>query len=34
MGVATVEAAARHAADADYRVIVLENCCASTKVDI
>ena len=32
MGVATefvVEAAARHAADADYRVIVLENCCAS-----
>jgi nicotinamidase-related amidase len=32
MGVATefvVEAAARHAADADYRVIVLEDCCAS-----
>ena len=32
MGVATefvVEAAARHAADADYRVVVLENCCAS-----
>ncbi|MBI1995227.1 MAG: cysteine hydrolase, partial [Deltaproteobacteria bacterium] len=32
MGVATefvVEAAARHAADADYRVIVLENCCAA-----
>jgi nicotinamidase-related amidase len=31
MGVATefvVEAAARHAADADYRVIVLEDCCA------
>jgi nicotinamidase-related amidase len=32
MGVATefvVEAAARHAADADFRVIVLEDCCAS-----
>lgn len=32
MGIATnwvVEAAARHAADADYRVIVLEDCCAS-----
>jgi nicotinamidase-related amidase len=32
MGVATefvVEAAARHAADADYRVIVLEDCCAA-----
>lgn len=32
MGVATefvVEAAARHAADLDYRVIVLEDCCAS-----
>ncbi len=32
MGVVTefvVEAAARHAADADYRVIVLEDCCAS-----
>ena len=32
MGVATefvVEAAARHACDADYRVIVLEDCCAS-----
>ena len=32
MGVATefvVEAAARHAADADYRVIVLQDCCAS-----
>jgi nicotinamidase-related amidase len=32
MGVATefvVEAAARHAADADYQVIVLEDCCAS-----
>jgi nicotinamidase-related amidase len=31
MGVATefvVEAAARHAADADFRVIVLEDCCA------
>ena len=31
MGIATnwvVEAAARHAADADYRVIVLEDCCA------
>jgi nicotinamidase-related amidase len=24
-----VEAAARHAADADFRVIVLEDCCAS-----
>ena len=32
MGVATefvVEAAARHAADADFRVIVLEDCCAA-----
>ncbi len=32
MGVVTefvVESAARHAADADYRVIVLEDCCAS-----
>ena len=32
MGVATeyvVEAAARHAADADYRVIVLQDCCAA-----
>ena len=32
MGVATeyvVEAAARHAADADFRVIVLKDCCAS-----
>ncbi len=32
MGVATefvVETAARHAADADFRVIVLEDCCAS-----
>jgi nicotinamidase-related amidase len=32
MGVATefvVESAARHAADADFRVIVLEDCCAS-----
>lgn len=32
MGVATefvVEAAARHACDADYRVIVLQDCCAS-----
>ena len=32
MGVATefvVEAAARHAADAEYRVIVLEDCCAA-----
>ncbi len=32
MGVATefvVEAAVRHAADADFRVIVLEDCCAS-----
>jgi len=32
MGVATeyvVEAAARHASDADYRVIVLEDCCAA-----
>ncbi len=36
MGVATnwvVEAAARHAADADYRVIVLEDCCASMSVE-
>jgi len=32
MGISTnfvVEAAVRHAADADYRVIVLEDCCAS-----
>jgi nicotinamidase-related amidase len=32
MGVATefvVEAAAKHAADADFRVIVLEDCCAA-----
>ena len=32
MGVATefvVESAARHAADADYRVVVLEDCCAA-----
>ena len=32
MGVATefvVEAAARHAADADFRVVVLEDCCAA-----
>ena len=32
MGVATefdVEAAARHAADADFRVIVLQDCCAA-----
>lgn len=32
LGVATefvVEAAARHAADADYRVVVLEDCCAA-----
>jgi nicotinamidase-related amidase len=36
MGVATefvVEAAARHAADADFRVIVLEDCCASFSDD-
>jgi nicotinamidase-related amidase len=36
MGVATefvVEAAARHAADADYRVIVLEDCCAGFSED-
>ena len=36
MGVATefvVEAAARHAADADYRVIVLEDCCAAFSDD-
>jgi nicotinamidase-related amidase len=36
MGVATefvVEAAARHAADADFRVIVLEDCCASFSED-
>ena len=36
MGVATefvVEAAARHAADADFRVIVLEDCCAAFSDD-
>jgi nicotinamidase-related amidase len=36
MGVATefvVEAAARHAADADYRVFVLEDCCAGFSED-
>jgi nicotinamidase-related amidase len=36
MGVATefvVEAAARHAADADYRVIVVEDCCAGFSED-
>jgi nicotinamidase-related amidase len=36
MGVATefvVEAAASHAADADFRVIVLENCCAAFSDD-
>ena len=36
MGIATnfvVEAAARYAADADYRVIVLEDCCASITVE-
>ncbi|MFC1848124.1 cysteine hydrolase family protein [Chloroflexota bacterium] len=36
MGIATnwvVEATARHAADADYRVIVLEDCCASMSVE-
>jgi nicotinamidase-related amidase len=36
MGVATefvVEAAARHAADADFRVIVLEDCCAGFSED-
>ncbi len=36
MGIATnwvVEATARHAADADYRVIVLEDCCASLSVE-
>jgi nicotinamidase-related amidase len=29
-----VEATARHAADADYRVIVLEDCCASMSVEV
>jgi len=36
MGIATnwvVEAAARYAADADYRVIVLEDCCAGMSVE-
>ena len=36
MGIATnfvVESAARYAADADYRVIVLEDCCASMSVE-
>ena len=36
MGVATnwvVEATARYAADADYRVIVLEDCCAGLSVE-
>jgi len=36
MGITTtwvVEATARHAADADYRVIVLEDCCASMSVE-
>jgi nicotinamidase-related amidase len=36
MGVATefvVEAAARHAADADFRVIVLQDCCAAFSED-
>jgi nicotinamidase-related amidase len=36
MGIATnfvVESAARYAADADYRVIVLEDCCASISVE-
>jgi len=36
MGIATnwvVEATARHAADADYRVIVLEDCCAGVSAE-
>ena len=36
MGIATewvVEATARHAADADYRVIILEDCCAGMSVE-
>jgi len=36
MGIATdwvVEATARHATDADYRVIVLEDCCAGMSVE-
>ena len=36
MGIATnwvVEATARHACDADYRVIVLEDCCASSSAE-
>ncbi|MCX5998917.1 MAG: cysteine hydrolase [Chloroflexi bacterium] len=36
MGIATnfvVEGTARHAVDADYRVIVLEDCCAGTTVE-
>jgi nicotinamidase-related amidase len=36
MGIATnwvVESAARYAADADYRVIVLEDCCASMSIE-
>jgi nicotinamidase-related amidase len=37
MGIATnwvVESAARYAADADYRVIVLEDCCASMSQEV
>ena len=36
MGIATewvVEATARHAADADYRVIILEDCCAGMSLE-
>jgi nicotinamidase-related amidase len=36
MGIATnwvVEGTARYAADADYRVIVLEDCCAGISVE-
>ena len=37
MGVATqlpVAAATRHAADADYRVVVLEDCCAAPQIEL